>query len=85
MRTVILVFAGLAIAGAASSSMGCFNASCKAQQVRGTNMRFNSGARGFMWTGTGCIYTFACNCTGPDCQRLYATQDSCETAHIHCN
>jgi hypothetical protein len=60
------------------------NASCKAQDVRGVNMQCNSGARGYMWTGTSCIYTVACNCTGADCQRLYATQDSCETAHIHC-
>jgi hypothetical protein len=67
-----------------TSAVGCFNASCKAQDVRGVNMRCGGGARGFLWTGTGCIYTVACNCTGRDCQSLYATQDSCETAHFHC-
>ena len=63
--------------------LGC-NASCKPMEVRGVNMQCNQGARGYMWTGTGCIYTVACNCTGVDCQRLYATQDGCETAHVHC-
>ncbi len=63
--------------------LGC-NTSCKAMDVRGVNMQCSQGARGYMWTGTSCIYTVACNCTGADCQRLYATQDGCETAHIHC-
>jgi hypothetical protein len=66
------------------SLAGCFNASCKPQEVHGTNMTCGGGARGYMWTGTSCIYTVACNCTGEDCQRLYSTQDGCETAHIHC-
>jgi hypothetical protein len=60
------------------------NVSCKAQDINGPNASCGGGAHGFMWTGTSCIYTVACNCTGRDCQRLYATQDSCETAHIHC-
>jgi hypothetical protein len=63
---------------------GCFGVSCKAQEVHGTNMTCGGGARGYMWTGTSCIYTVACNCTGSDCQRLYSTQDACETAHIGC-
>jgi hypothetical protein len=78
---IVLVFLLLFATG--SVVLAC-NAGCKAQDVRGVNMQCNSGARGYMWTGTGCIYTVACNCTGSDCQRLYATQDSCETAHIHC-
>lgn len=81
VRTAFLVLVALVVA---ASAIGCFNASCKAQEVRGANMRCGGGARGFLWTGTGCIYTAACNCTGRDCQSLYATQDSCETAHIHC-
>lgn len=60
------------------------NVSCKAQDINGPSGNCGGGARGYMWTGTSCIYTVACNCTGEDCQRLYATQDSCETAHIHC-
>jgi hypothetical protein len=63
---------------------GCFNASCKKMDVNGVQGNCNGGARGYMWTGISCIYTVACNCTGDDCQRLYATQDGCETAHIHC-
>jgi hypothetical protein len=62
---------------------GC-NASCRPMEVRGLSTTCGGGARGYMWTGTGCIYTVACNCTGADCQRLYETQDGCETAHIHC-
>jgi hypothetical protein len=81
----VRVFFGLACCVVIASLLtGCFGASCKAQEVHGTNMTCNGGDRGYMWTGTGCIYTVACNCTGPDCQRLYATQDACETAHIHC-
>lgn len=60
------------------------NVSCKAQDVNGPSGNCGGGARGYMWTGTSCIYTVACNCSGSDCQRLYATQESCETAHIHC-
>jgi len=82
VRTVFLVLTALAVA---ASAVGCFNASCKPQEVRGVNMRCGGGARGFMWTGTSCIYTVACNCTGPDCQSLYSSQNACETAHIHCN
>jgi hypothetical protein len=63
---------------------GCLNTSCKAQDIHGPNQNCNGGARGYMWTGISCIYTVACNCTGDDCQRLYQTQDGCETAHIHC-
>lgn len=64
---------------------GCFNASCKPMDVHGLSTNCSGGARGYVWTGTSCIYTVACNCTGDDCQRLYSTQDACETAHIHCN
>lgn len=64
--------------------VGCIGANCNPQEVRGIQGNCAGGARGYMWTGTGCIYTVACNCTGQDCQRLYATQDGCETAHIAC-
>ena len=62
---------------------GC-NASCKPQEAHAVQMLCKAGAKGYIWTGTSCIYTSVCNCTGPDCQRLYSTQDGCETAHIHC-
>ncbi len=80
LRLVLLFSSLLALAAVVTAC----NVSCKPMEVHGTNMQCNSGARGYMWTGTGCIYTVACNCTGSDCQRLYATQDACETAHIHC-
>ncbi|MBS2017352.1 MAG: hypothetical protein JST00_30995 [Deltaproteobacteria bacterium] len=64
--------------------VGCIGASCKAQELRGFGGTCATGPRGFMWTGTSCIYTVACNCTGPDCQRLYSTQNACEAAHVHC-
>ena len=63
---------------------GCLRASCKAQDVHGLATNCSGGARGYMWTGTSCIYTALCNCTGADCQGLYSTEDACETAHIHC-
>ena len=62
---------------------GC-NASCKPQEVHGVQMLCAGESKGYIWTGTSCIFTSVCNCTGPDCQRLYSTQDGCETAHIHC-
>ena len=82
LRILLVILSLLAVA---ATALGCFNASCKAQDARGVNMRCGGGAHGFMWTGTSCIYTVACNCTGPDCQSLYSTQDACETAHIHCH
>ena len=81
-RIVFVALVGLVVA---LSAVGCFNASCKPQELHGINRGpCGSGPRGFMWTGTTCIYTMSCNCTGPDCQSLYSTQDACETAHIHC-
>ncbi len=65
------------------TATGC-RASCRAQSVHGLQTTCSNGPRGYVWTGTSCIYTAVCNCTGPDCPRLYATQDGCETAHIHC-
>ena len=82
-RAVRFLHLAIAALGLAPVLLAC-NVSCKAQDVNGASANCGGGARGFMWTGTSCIYTVACNCTGSDCQRLYATQDSCETAHIHC-
>lgn len=79
---VLLVF--VAAAACLTPLLVACNVSCKAQDINGPSGNCGGGARGFMWTGTSCIYTVACNCTGLDCQRLYATQESCETAHVHC-
>ncbi|MBX3230715.1 MAG: hypothetical protein KIT84_00750 [Labilithrix sp.] len=81
MRFVLAVVVSLL--GAVVLLPGC-NASCKAMEAQGLQTTCNGGARGYIWTGISCIYTSLCNCTGRDCQRLYATQESCETAHIHC-
>jgi hypothetical protein len=84
VRFAFVAISVLFLALVLSSTTACFGASCKAQDIHGVSTTCGGGAHGYMWTGTGCIYTVACNCTGSDCQRLYATQDSCETAHIHC-
>lgn len=81
VRIVALLIALVALS---SILIGCIGGSCRPQQLRGVGATCGSGPRGFMWTGTSCIYTVACNCTGPDCQRLYSTQSACETAHVHC-
>jgi hypothetical protein len=85
VRTARVVVVLLAALGVVLSASGCLRTSCKQQDVHGINMHCGGGARGFMWTGTSCIYTVACNCTGSDCQGLYSTQDACETAHFHCH
>lgn len=81
VRSAVLV--ALALLAVVALTPGCAG-SCKAQEVNGLQTTCGGGNRGYMWTGISCIYTSVCNCTGRDCQRLYATQDSCETAHIHC-
>ncbi len=43
-----------------------------------------SGPSGFVWDGSACIFTQACNCTGDDCQGLYQDREHCEAAHTHC-
>lgn len=57
--------------------------SCEAQDVHGLNVSC-SGPQGWMWNGSACVYTHACNCTGDDCQGLYQQRDACEAAHAHC-
>jgi hypothetical protein len=79
-----LLFALALVGGAALALLSGCSASCKPMEVNGVNMNCSGGAQGYMWTGSSCIYTHACNCTGPDCQRLYPSQDACENAHLHC-
>lgn len=83
-RCSVLAFALGAASCLACTVSGC-HASCEPMDVHGLNAQCGGGATGYMWTGTSCIFTRACNCTGSDCQRLYSTQDACETAHIHCS
>jgi len=84
-RGVAWSFVVLALAAITSVLVQGCAASCKPMQVNGVNMTCSGGATGYMWTGTTCIYTHACNCTGADCQRLYPSQDSCDNAHLQCS
>jgi len=77
VRFIVLAVASLLTLLALTPGCG---SRCKAQEAHGLQTNCGGGTRGYMWTGTSCIYTSLCNCTGPDCQRLYATQESCETA-----
>jgi hypothetical protein len=80
MRLLVLALAAALIA---ILSAGCVRTSCKAMDVHGYPTGCFGNA-GYVWTGTSCIYQQVCNCTGKDCQSIYATQEACENAHIHC-
>ncbi len=74
----------VAVVLASLGALGCPRVgSCSAQDVNGLKTGC-SGPAGYMWTGSGCVYTQACNCTGSDCEGLYAKKDICEAAHTHC-
>jgi hypothetical protein len=83
--TAAIAFAFLFAAAAAMAVVTGCNASCKPMDVNGISGNCNGGATGYMWTGTSCIYTRSCNCSGADCQRLYPSQSSCDNAHLHCS
>ena len=66
------------------ATIGCHRiGSCEAMNVNGLQTGC-SGPSGFVWDGSACIFTQACNCTGDDCQGLYQEREHCETAHTHC-
>lgn len=75
----LVVFAALVLLSEGCNRVG----SCAAQDVNGFSTSC-SGPAGYMWTGTSCIYTRSCNCTGDDCATMYQSQDTCEAAHAHC-
>ena len=56
---------------------------CAAQDANGFSTSC-SGPAGYVWTGSSCIFTRACNCTGDDCGSLYNSQEICESTHAHC-
>lgn len=63
---------------------GCINAvDCRKMDVNGYSTSC-SGPAGYVWSGTACIYTRSCNCTGDDCRSMYTTQELCESAHAMC-
>lgn len=83
-RRVLVRFALLVLTLAAPLGGGCHRfGSCEAQNVNAINAAC-SGPEGFMWNGSACVFTHACNCTGDDCQGLYHDREHCETAHTHC-
>ncbi len=66
-------------------SLGCpGTATCKAYGAGGFSSQGCGGREGYLWNGISCIWGRECVCAGEDCQRVYASQDACETAHIHC-
>ena len=66
------------------AAAGCHRiGNCEPHDVNGLKTGC-SGPSGYMWNGSSCVYTQACNCSGADCQGLYQTRDHCETAHTHC-
>jgi hypothetical protein len=65
-------------------SAGCPRVgSCEAQDTHGFSTSC-SGPAGYVWTGSSCIYTRSCNCTGDDCGTMYQSQEICESTHTHC-
>ena len=57
--------------------------SCEAMSAHGLQTGC-SGPEGWLWNGATCVFTQACNCTGADCQGLFADRETCEMAHTHC-
>ncbi|MBI2395553.1 MAG: hypothetical protein HYV09_38665 [Deltaproteobacteria bacterium] len=76
-RFVLLLF--VALSASACHRIG----SCEAMDANGLKTGC-SGPEGWVWDGSSCIFTQACNCTGADCQGLYHDREHCETAHTHC-
>jgi hypothetical protein len=78
------VLARIALLVLTLAAIGCHRiGSCEAQNVSGVEANC-SGPEGWMWNGSACVFTHACNCTGDDCQGLYHDREHCETAHTHC-
>ena len=81
-----LVTCGLVALALSLLTLGCpGQGSCKAYSAGGFSGQNCGGRAGYLWNGISCIYGRECVCTGEDCQRIFASQDSCEAAHIHCS
>jgi hypothetical protein len=78
LRPLVISFLGLL--ATACHRMG----SCEPADVNGIS-RTCSGSAGWVWTGTSCIFSQKCVCTGDDCNSMYANRDVCEAAHTHCS
>jgi hypothetical protein len=80
LATLVVCAAALALVGT-----GCLGtASCKPYSAAGFSGAQCSGREGWLWNGLSCVWGRECVCTGEDCERVYGSQDACETAHIHC-
>ena len=80
-----LVTFALVTAALAVLTIGCpGQGSCKAYAANGFSGQSCGGREGYLWNGISCIWGRECVCTGADCQRVYSSQDACETAHIQC-
>lgn len=80
-----LVVLAIVTAALAVLTVGCpGQASCKAYSANGFSGQSCGGREGYLWNGISCIWGRECVCTGTDCQRVYSSQDACETAHIQC-
>jgi hypothetical protein len=80
-RSLACFLALIAMAG------GCLpvNAPCKSQDIHGNgDASCTGGPHSYMWNGSACVAVLACSCADADCDKLYPTASSCETAHWHC-
>ena len=82
-RLIVAAAVGLALVLLNTGCPG--TASCKAYSAGGFSGAQCSGREGWLWNGISCIWGRECVCTGEDCQRVYGSQDACETAHIQCS
>ena len=39
---------------------------------------------GYYWNGAACVYLDACECVGPDCDKLTLTEAECQASHASC-
>jgi hypothetical protein len=80
-----LLYCAIVLSGLGALTSACpGTASCKVYNAQGFSGQSCGGREGWLWNGISCIWGRECVCTGDDCQRVYASQDACETAHIQC-
>ena len=81
---ILKVASAVALLALGAAAAGCVSITdCRAADVNGYSTAC-SGPQGWVWSGTACIYTRACNCTGDDCRSMFTNQELCESAHATC-
>ena len=83
MRFVHVLLLSVVVAVASGATACNRIGNCEAQDTHGFSTTC-SGPAGYVWTGSSCIYTRSCNCSGDDCGTMYSSQDICESTHAHC-